>query len=117
MPVARHPPHRSVRALLTHTAPTLDARRQTLCEEKGGDRKSTRLNSIHANISYAVFCLKKTDNVRRTAHSRRSEIPGVSHKAMVATSNRCGCGVVGSAVHTGRGPPASVDCRVFEIDL
>src|SRR3712207_6960240 len=26
-----------------------------------GDRKSTRLNSSHANISYAVFCLKKTD--------------------------------------------------------
>src|SRR3712207_8585083 len=25
------------------------------------DRKSTRLNSSHANISYAVFCLKKTD--------------------------------------------------------
>src|SRR3712207_7482474 len=28
--------------------------------DKGGkDRKSTRLNSSHANISYAVFCLKK----------------------------------------------------------
>src|SRR3712207_8320279 len=27
-----------------------------------GDRKSTRLNSSHANISYAVFCLKKTKN-------------------------------------------------------
>src|SRR3712207_8039040 len=26
----------------------------------GRDRKSTRLNSSHANISYAVFCLKKT---------------------------------------------------------
>src|SRR3712207_7687481 len=26
-----------------------------------GDRKSTRLNSSHANISYAVFCLKKED--------------------------------------------------------
>src|SRR3712207_8053736 len=26
----------------------------------GVDRKSTRLNSSHANISYAVFCLKKT---------------------------------------------------------
>src|SRR3712207_7482059 len=26
---------------------------------KGEDRKSTRLNSSHANISYAVFCLKK----------------------------------------------------------
>src|SRR3712207_8486366 len=28
--------------------------------ERSGDRKSTRLNSSHANISYAVFCLKKT---------------------------------------------------------
>src|SRR5438445_1573357 len=28
-------------------------------EEAGSDRKSTRLNSSHANISYAVFCLKK----------------------------------------------------------
>src|SRR3712207_9371991 len=27
--------------------------------ERGEDRKSTRLNSSHANISYAVFCLKK----------------------------------------------------------
>src|SRR3712207_7734755 len=26
------------------------------------DRKSTRLNSSHANISYAVFCLKKTNS-------------------------------------------------------
>src|SRR3712207_7161985 len=31
--------------------------------ERGGvDRKSTRLNSSHANISYAVFCLKKKKN-------------------------------------------------------
>src|SRR3712207_8293857 len=28
-------------------------------EAPQGDRKSTRLNSRHANISYAVFCLKK----------------------------------------------------------
>src|SRR5258707_7628710 len=27
----------------------------------GQDRKSTRLNSSHANISYAVFCLKKNN--------------------------------------------------------
>src|SRR3712207_7294136 len=27
--------------------------------DRGADRKSTRLNSSHANISYAVFCLKK----------------------------------------------------------
>src|SRR3712207_8374426 len=30
-----------------------------------GDRKSTRLNSSHANISYAVFCLKKKKNINR----------------------------------------------------
>src|SRR3712207_8636405 len=29
------------------------------------DRKSTRLNSSHANISYAVFCLKKKNNKRK----------------------------------------------------
>src|SRR3712207_7484414 len=31
-----------------------------------GDRKSTRLNSSHANISYAVFCLKKNTHRTRT---------------------------------------------------
>src|SRR3712207_7209706 len=30
---------------------------------KKGDRKSTRLNSSHANISYAVFCLKKKKKI------------------------------------------------------
>src|SRR3712207_8314072 len=30
-----------------------------LPDTQRGDRKSTRLNSSHANISYAVFCLKK----------------------------------------------------------
>src|SRR3712207_7099871 len=30
----------------------------------GADRKSTRLNSSHANISYAVFCLKKKKHTR-----------------------------------------------------
>src|SRR3712207_6953987 len=33
----------------------------------GEDRKSTRLNSSHANISYAVFCLKKKKTQTRTA--------------------------------------------------
>src|SRR3712207_8994652 len=31
-------------------------------EQEAVDRKSTRLNSSHANISYAVFCLKKKKN-------------------------------------------------------
>src|SRR5438445_10102449 len=30
------------------------------------DRKSTRLNSSHANISYAVFCLKKKKKKKKT---------------------------------------------------
>src|SRR2546427_1761413 len=30
-----------------------------------GDRKSTRLNSSHSQISYAVFCLKKKKNYTR----------------------------------------------------
>src|SRR5690606_41550637 len=31
-----------------------------------GDRKSTRLNSSHVKISYAVFCLKKKKEIRRS---------------------------------------------------
>src|SRR3712207_8320782 len=34
-----------------------------LLEEIRPDRKSTRLNSSHANISYAVFCLKKKNTL------------------------------------------------------
>src|SRR3712207_8392166 len=36
---------------------------------EGRDRKSTRLNSSHANISYAVFCLKKKKRQTSAAHS------------------------------------------------
>src|SRR3712207_7066388 len=39
------------------------------------DRKSTRLNSSHANISYAVFCLKKKQNRNRTRRRRLSLAP------------------------------------------
>src|SRR3712207_7112481 len=35
------------------------------------DRKSTRLNSSHANISYAVFCLKKKKNNNTMYNSRQ----------------------------------------------
>src|SRR3712207_7441094 len=36
------------------------------------DRKSTRLNSSHANISYAVFCLKKQTNRYAAPRALRS---------------------------------------------
>src|SRR3712207_8144192 len=38
------------------------------------DRKSTRLNSSHANISYAVFCLKKKQKNNITTYISKSEI-------------------------------------------
>src|SRR3712207_8248084 len=64
---------RAVSELLTDTALTRDMARAAseAVQALGGavdrtmqsidplDRKSTRLNSSHANISYAVFCLKK----------------------------------------------------------
>src|SRR5947209_12462101 len=64
---------------------------QMLCEEKGArlrvipmndagellDRKSTRLNSSYANISYAVFCLKKK-NERPSRPCGAGERPGTS---------------------------------------
>src|SRR3712207_8159028 len=50
----------------------VEHRRERACEpaepldneesERSLDRKSTRLNSSHANISYAVFCLKKKNS-------------------------------------------------------
>src|SRR3712207_7429254 len=40
------------------------SRRHGRTPHRGGeDRKSTRLNSSHANISYAVFCLKKKKTI------------------------------------------------------
>src|SRR3712207_8079084 len=47
---------REVRGRLAHRETARGRREQVALAE---DRKSTRLNSSHANISYAVFCLKK----------------------------------------------------------
>src|SRR3712207_8294248 len=56
-----------------------DDRRRAAGRAGGGpalreDRKSTRLNSSHANISYAVFCLKKKNNHWRT-HATAALLP------------------------------------------
>src|SRR5207245_8648810 len=59
-PAARRParrPARRRRATLAHGA---------LARRTRGDRKSTRLNSSHGSISYAVFCLKKTKTTLNT---------------------------------------------------
>src|SRR3712207_7377861 len=44
---------------------TAAAEAMTLVRRANRDRKSTRLNSSHANISYAVFCLKKKNTTLR----------------------------------------------------
>src|SRR5256885_8062240 len=54
--------------------------RWTYPEKRKGDRKSTRLNSSHLVISYAVFCLKKKKNIfvhksRSTRHPRTPPVP------------------------------------------
>src|SRR2546427_6102553 len=56
-------------SLLTGTGHDLDLRTFKLVDQLSGrmmgvDRKSTRLNSSHSQISYAVFCLKKKTTVR-----------------------------------------------------
>src|SRR3712207_1032434 len=61
-----HPQHypQGVRSVFSHL-PLLSARidpsslKEATPAARAADRKSTRLNSSHANISYAVFCLKK----------------------------------------------------------
>src|SRR2546430_6579601 len=53
------------------------SRRQRIDEGRlpaaGADRKSTRLNSSHSQISYAVFCLKK----KKTSHNLSYTCPSV----------------------------------------
>src|SRR2546430_4188470 len=55
---ARHLPEWHLRAVTAADQEPAD--RSGVIPEVTGDRKSTRLNSSHSQISYAVFCLKKT---------------------------------------------------------
>src|SRR3989454_5986817 len=47
--------------------------------EGGQDRKSTRLNSSHLVISYAVFCLKKKKNEHGASRTKETERMEVDH--------------------------------------
>src|SRR5699024_12851003 len=51
---------RSILTMMNDSAQTeMTKSKITVFEDISGDRKSTRLNSSHVSISYAVFCLKK----------------------------------------------------------
>src|SRR5256885_8336648 len=51
------------------SGPATRIRDDPLAYEKAGDRKSTRLNSSHLVISYAVFCLKKKKKIFQASTS------------------------------------------------
>src|SRR5690349_22810184 len=48
--------------------------------EASQDRKSTRLNSSHVEISYAVFCLKKKKKKKNKAHYTKYKTPLKTNK-------------------------------------
>src|SRR5256885_6872978 len=50
-------------------------------EKTWQDRKSTRLNSSHLVISYAVFCLKKKKNRKTQHHHQQANSPATIHAA------------------------------------
>src|SRR2546430_9021721 len=61
------------------------------CEAGDGpceDRKSTRLNSSHSQISYAVFCLKKKDGPRPRPRKRQRAAPLHNPTPDVATATQ-----------------------------
>src|SRR5438876_5897331 len=51
------------------------------------DRKSTRLNSSHPSISYAVFCLKKKNITKKSNLLDRYIIENISHQTDLTYSN------------------------------
>src|SRR2546430_3342699 len=60
--------------------PALSVRKPISIGGSVSDRKSTRLNSSHSQISYAVFCLKKKN--RRNAHMRHYLEDAVLHNRL-----------------------------------
>src|SRR3712207_7550136 len=65
--------------VLTEKGETAAAKGIAAVEDLEADRKSTRLNSSHANISYAVFCLKKK-KTDKAPHRRRHITHCVIHR-------------------------------------
>src|SRR2546427_841998 len=45
-----------------------------------GDRKSTRLNSSHSQISYAVFCLKKKKKINLNLYTPPHDVTNGTHR-------------------------------------
>src|SRR2546422_2996282 len=87
--VSQEPPH--TEAIQAHTA---------LLEAVQTDRKSTRLNSSHGYISYAVFCLKKKN--RRAELSSRLPVLMISLRSQAQFGGAAGGNVRGEHVAADR---------------
>src|SRR5690242_21399663 len=74
---ARDRPHPGLRGVRLR-----DGRRAPARHVPRADRKSTRLNSSHMSISYAVFCLKKKIDGHKAASDVRDEFVSVTEKLM-----------------------------------
>src|SRR5438045_5253786 len=68
--------HTSARARSSHLS--------NLFDDFASDRKSTRLNSSHLGISYAVFCLKK-----KKKKNKKQIIPQLIHKDDIRINTQC----------------------------
>src|SRR5437868_13011069 len=72
--------------VLTHSPPdarSIDATEGLPKRTLGKDRKSTRLNSSHVSISYAVFCLKK----KKKKKKKHKKIKKIKNKKTYKTYN------------------------------
>src|SRR2546429_1059091 len=72
------------------------------------DRKSTRLNSSHGYISYAVFCLKKKNNRR---HER------ASHGAVAGAGQLPNCLSTAVPRRVAPGPNEPLRCKLFAMPI
>src|ERR1039458_6625591 len=59
------------------------SRNGPLCDAILSDRKSTRLNSSHLGISYAVFCLKKKQNIQNQHYVRHARANHLTTRSAV----------------------------------
>src|SRR2546427_3070008 len=64
----------SRRRIRKHTTRRMRCPVSLASREVREDRKSTRLNSSHSQISYAVFCLKKKNKNTEEPHERRLDL-------------------------------------------
>src|SRR5688572_31621824 len=87
LPIFPHQPFRPVRAPPGLAPPDRPALYHAAFPHSGTDRKSTRLNSSHSQISYAVFCLKKKKKPHNTiANTKNLQNSNIAYQTSVTST-------------------------------